>query len=296
MDEQIKYEGSAYIGVVGPDMIPGQASLSIAKIVRRDGDAAPVFHFATKGYEARQMHVDTFMASDHSWILLLDSDMIFEPHTLERLRSHELPFVTGLYMRRRIQPLMPVWFHPYSGAWPMEPFMDRIERPRLYRLGASGWGCMLIHRAVIEATKPILKGEHEILEDDMDVWPYDLARVMALTAELERATHEPMTDAIRNGIKHLSSELRREFKPLRARRDIVGSDIRYPFYAMHAGFQLVGDTEVRPSHVLNYALTPDDWDQVPHEHWVRSRAELQLNTLEDREVFRRNMAALGVTS
>ena len=224
----MQYEGRAYIGVVGPDTIPVHAVISIMNIERRPGDAAPRFQMATKGYEARQMHINQFLASEHDWILLLDHDMIFPADTLERLRSHGKPYVTGLYMRRRHSPMLPVWYEPYTGEWPMMPFTADPARGRLHELGASGWGCILLHRAVIEGTRPFLGGEQEVIEDDMDVWP---------------ATGEP----------------------LRGTKDIVGSDIRYPVYARQAGYILYGDPDVRPSHIMQYPLSPDDYTGTPVE-------------------------------
>lgn len=227
-----EYTGSCYIGVVGAENIPVLAVTSIMKIARREGDGVPQFVTATKGYVARQTLINNFMESEHDFLLLLDHDMIFPDDTLERLRSHGLPYVSGYYMRRQFGPMYSVWFEPFT-QWPHMPVLYEPERGRLHELGASGWGCILIHREVIETTRDkVLKGEGDVIEDDMDVWPYDLKKVLA-------------------GKKKL--------KPLRAMKDVVGSDIRYPFYAKAAGFTLYGDPEVRPKHILDYPLSPDDF-------------------------------------
>jgi len=73
-------------------------------------------------------------------------------------------------MRRRFAPMFSVWFEPFDGVWPLMPFTDDPERGRLHELGASGWGCILLHRDVIEGTRPYLDGYQEVLEDAM----YDL--------------------------------------------------------------------------------------------------------------------------
>lgn len=232
---QKEYEGSAYIGVVGPDTIPVQAVISIMNIARRPGDAAPHFQIATKGYEARQKCIDEFMASEHDFCLLLDHDMIFPPDTLERLRSHKLPYVSGLYMRRRFAPMIPIWFEPYTGEWPQSPFMKDPERGKLHPIGASGWGCILIHREVIEKTRPLLGGQQELLEESMHSW--------ADSGEILRGRHDP-----------------------------VGSDVRYPIYALRAGYQLFGDPDVRCSHLMMYPLSPDDYSGTPEstrQEWAQ---------------------------
>lgn len=226
------YEGTCYIGVVGPDTIPNLAVISIMNMQRREGDASPSLIAATKGYEARQQHIDRFMDSEHDFILLLDHDMIFEPDTLEKLRSHKMPYVSGYYMRRRYAPIYSVWYEPFR-QWPMRPYLADPPTDELVPLGASGWGCILLHREVIQKTRErVLCGEPDVIEDDMDVWPYDLAKIM-------------------RGEERI--------RPLRGIKSPIGSDIRYPFYAYHAGYQLYGDASVRPRHIANYPITADDF-------------------------------------
>lgn len=244
------YKGSCYIGVVGSEDENGECRDTIERIERKTGDTAPVFIRATKGYEARQMHLNNWYENTkHAFMLLLDSDMKFPVHTLKRLRAHGLPFVSGLYMRRRYAPIAPVWFEQgEAGAMPMTPFTAVPMENTLYKLGASGWGCILIHRDVITATRPLLKGEAEIIEDDMDIYPYDLRVVM---------------DALNNfsddNARETIEVLRKEIRPLRGLKDSVGSDIRFPFFARLAGFELHGDTGVMCEHMLNYPISPMDY-------------------------------------
>ena len=244
------YKGSCYIGVVGSEDENGECRDTIERIERKTGDTAPVFIRATKGYEARQMHLNNWYENTkHPFMLLLDSDMKFPAHTLKRLRAHGLPFISGLYMRRRYAPIAPVWFEQgEAGAMPMTPFTAVPMENTIYKLGASGWGCILIHRDVVTATRPLLKGEAEIIEDDMDIHPYDLRVVM---------------DALNNfsddNARETIEVLRKEIRPLRGLKDSVGSDIRFPFFARLAGFELHGDTGVMCEHMLNYPISPMDY-------------------------------------
>ena len=227
---------SVYIGVAGgAEMVHFSAYASIMNMTRRDGDSVPTFIQGTKGYEVRQNHFDRFIASDHDYILLLDGDMVFQEDTLERLRSHERPYVSGLYCYRTLNPIRLMWFQPWDGNFPFKPWIDPPERGRLHDIGASGWGCVLIHRDVVMATRGILAGEYDVLEDDMDVWPG--------------------TDLVLRGMQ----------------RPIIGSDIRYPFYARAAGYQLQGDPDVRPRHLLTYGLSPDDYENQPLERLEATR-------------------------
>jgi len=248
-----EYTGSVYFAVVGSETENGQCRDSIEVIKRRKGDTPPIYVRATKGYEARQMHLNNWYDKTSSeFILFLDSDMMFPVDTLEKLRNHKLPYVSGFYMRRTFNPVAPVWFeNGEPGAMPMKPFTFVPEKDRLYPIGASGWGCILIHRDVVTATRKILKGELDIIEDDMDVAPYDLPRIVKALAS--------------GDIK----ALREEIRPLRMVKDIVGSDIRFPFYAKLTGYQLWGDSGVNCGHVVNYPIRMEDYINQP-AHVVRS--------------------------
>lgn len=235
---------TCYIGVAGgAEMIHFAAYASIMNLTRREGDSLPQFIQGTKGYEVRQQHFNRFIESEHDYMLLLDGDMVFEPDTLERLRSWERPYVSGLYCYRSLNPIRLMWFQPWDGAWPFKPWIDPPERGKLHAIGASGWGCILIHRDVVNAVRGILKDELDVLEDAMYAWP--------------RYPDEP--EEILRGDRHT----------------IIGSDLRYPFYARAAGYQLQGDPDVRPRHLLTYGLSPDDYENQPAERLEATRAMLE---------------------
>lgn len=270
---------TCYIAVTGGEDEHGPCRDSIHGITQRPGDGGPVFGRGTKGYEVRQKHIDRFMTTKHDWLLMLDADMLHPANTLERLRSHGLQFVSGFYMRRSVTPVAPVWYKPFAGAWPHEPFLDDIEDNTIYALGASGWGCMLIHRDVITATRAILKGEPEIIEDDMDVWPYDINVVMRAMSGIEAGLTEGDQAA---AVKALG-ELKREFRPLRVDKlTAIGSDIRYPFYALQAGFQLYGDSGVNCGHDFHYPLSLADWKATPEEYKADVRKQTGEHVKEQR--------------
>lgn len=254
MEDRIKYEGSCYIGVVGSENENGECRDTIESIERTEKDTRPVYIRATKGYEARQMHLNNwYEANEHPFLLLLDHDMKFPADTLVRLRSYGLPYMSGLYMRRRYNPIAPVWFdYGETGHMPMSPFTAVPAENTLYKIGASGWGCVLIHRDVVTAVKKVLKGEPEILEDDMDLYPYDLGEIVHALNALDK---NPEGGDARKHIEVLKKEIR----PLRGVKDPVGSDIRFPFYARLAGFDLIGDSGVLCEHMLNYPINPTDY-------------------------------------
>lgn len=254
-----QYSGTVYIGSTGADVAPLKSLSSIVNIQKRDGDEGPYLLSGTKGYNIRQVHLNNFMESDHDFILFLDHDMVFQPDTLERLRKHKLPYVSGYYLRRQFDPMYPVWYHPFSGEWPHEPFLQAPMDDTLYPLGGSGWGCVLMHRDVVTATREILHGELEIIEDDMDVWPYDLKEVLAGRDSL---------------------------RPLRGiKTDLVGSDVRFPFYAGYAGFQLIGDPMVHPKHVTPYEIDKADYFSRPMVQVSNMMADITAGSGKERKAM-----------
>jgi len=285
---------SVYIGVVGGETIPYNAISSIYRIARRPIDTDPLYIAATKGFEARQSHINNFIASKHDYILLLDHDMVFPTDTLERLLSHKMPYVSGLYMRRTHSPILPIWFESEQpGEIPNRWFTRQIEDNKLYEIGASGWGVMLMHRSVVEKTRELLKGEPDIIEDDMDVYPYNLGRIMqAVNALGELADNPPARPIILPALKEYANILREEIRPNRVVRDHVGSDVRYPFYAKLAGFQLYGDSSVKCDHILNYPLSALDWTAQGPEYVAELQAKTNDMTDKERERIAKARAAL----
>jgi hypothetical protein len=259
----LDYKGSCYIAVVGNEYEYGPCRDSVENIIRHSKDTPPQYIRATKGYEARQMHLNNwYEKTKHPFILFLDADMLFPVDALERLRRHKKPYVTGFYMRRTIRPVAPVWFEQNKpGVMPFRPMTAILEKNKTYPVGASGWGCVLIHRDVITAMKKILKGEPEIIEDDMDIYPYNTKKLFtALQVVRDGLSGKKINP--KTAQKSLITIVN-ELQPLRGMKDTVGSDIRFPFYAMLAGFPLMGDTGVACDHMANYPVSVNDWLNQP---------------------------------
>lgn len=284
-----EYTGSVYVGVVGDEIEIGECRDSIDAIRRRQGDVLRR-NRGTKGFETRGMHYKTwYEETKHEFLCLLDHDMVFQPDTLERLRNHKLPFVSGYYLRRDYAPISPVWYKPGT-RFPLIPWTEEPERGKLHKLGASGWGCILLHREVADAVKTVLKGEDPIIEDDMDVWPYDLERVMgAIHGLTELVNEKPPARMLRAALEKYEEALREEIKPLRGIKTNVGSDLRYPFYAREAGFTLMGDPDIRPGHMVNYPLAPDDYSGQDDEFREELKKEWQKSVKKERALVDKHL-------
>jgi hypothetical protein len=264
-------------------------------MTRGSADAAPRWVRGTKGYESRQRHIDNWIKDTvYDYILLMDHDMVFPADALVSLLAHGKPYVSGLYMRRQFLPIAPVWFKPWAGAWPLEPWSSDPERGKLHKIGASGWGCLLMHRDVITETSKILKGEQIILEDDLDVWPYDLDAVMGAIKGIRELVGAAGLSAgnLRKTITAHVATLEQEIRPLRVIKNIVGSDIRFPFFALQAGYQLWGDPDVRPGHVLEYPLSPDDFTGQSEEYRKELKQKIRKDFTPERDEIKAKREAL----
>ena len=274
---------NCYIGVVESEIEYGLCRDSIEKIIIREGDIKPVFIRATKGYEARQQHFNNWLKDTNcEMMLILDGDMIFPPNVLETLRSRNLPYISGTYLRRTYSPTAPVWFEKMDGVnFPYKPFTQKIEPNQIIEIGASGWGCILIHREVAEAVQNILKGESFVLEDDMDIYPYDLNRIMTAIHVLDNISKKENIPA--SALRDYIDILKEEIRPLRITKDIVGSDIRFPFFAKLAGYPLYLDTSVQCGHMLNYNLMPSDYQGMPDEVVSNIEQEISKQVRKERD-------------
>lgn len=283
-----------YIGVVGSELENGECRDSIQKIIIRDGDIPPVFIRATKGFEARQQHFNNWLEkTDCELMLLLDSDMVFTPDTLEKLRSRNLPYLSGTYLRRTYAPTSPVWFEKMEGVnFPYKPYTKKIEPNQLIEIGASGWGCILIHRDVALAVKDLLKGEDLVIEDDMDIYPYNLQRVMSALYVLGNVSKKKGVPA--TALTEYVDILLEEIRPLRGKKDNVGSDIRFPFFAKLAGYSLYLDTNVQCGHMLNYNLMPSDFNNMPDVTVNQIDSEMNIQVSRENQKIKKTVESLDM--
>ncbi len=99
----------------------------------------------------------TFLSSPCEWLFQLDTDIAFDPDTLDRLldtaKETDAKIVSGLYigrinMKEGGPQLCPVWFMKKPSGY----FRTVGElRTAPQEVDAVGMGCVLIHRSVFEA-------------------------------------------------------------------------------------------------------------------------------------------------
>ena len=89
----------------------------------------------------------------------------------------------------------------------------------------------------------------------MDVYPYDIETMFRLIGILNRTNNMEL-------MKKAAEALKREFRPLRGLKDNVGSDVRFPFFAKQAGYDLYLNPDVQPGHTIQYYVSGDDYKKA----------------------------------
>jgi len=102
---------------------------------------------------SREILLDEFLKGDSEWVWIVDTDMIIPPHTLMRLLSHNKRMISALYFGRG-EKAYPIIFEVEPlHQWPKTRYFFYPQN-QLIEVGATGHGCLLIHRSVLEALEP----------------------------------------------------------------------------------------------------------------------------------------------
>lgn len=111
--------------------------------------------------EARNQVIDNFAALEQQpeWLLMIDSDMTFEPDLLERMLAVadpvEVPILGGLCFAggRHHDPYPTIYRQIEKDGYLSVDRVYDYPRDALVKVGATGAACMLIHRNALGAMK-----------------------------------------------------------------------------------------------------------------------------------------------
>lgn len=143
------------IAVPCMDQIPSRFAYSLA-MLKKVEECALTFEIGSLIYTSRDNIAKKAIEMEADYVFWLDSDMIFEPNTLERLlaRMEEdktIDIITGLYFRR-VPPFSPVLFDRLDIDVEKDvcfwtEFKDVPEG--VFDVGGCGFGCVLMTTDVI---------------------------------------------------------------------------------------------------------------------------------------------------
>lgn len=126
------------------DQVPAQFAQSLATLNRVD-ETLVAFQISSLIYTARDELAKKAIELAADYVLWLDSDMVFNPDTLQRLLAdiEEGEIITGLYYRR-VSPFSPVAFKKLElvdGRFESEGLNDIPKE--LFEVEGCGFGCVL---------------------------------------------------------------------------------------------------------------------------------------------------------
>ena len=102
-------------------------------------------------HSAARNHLAWSMQGD--WLLMLDTDMVFEPDLAARLvramYQYNLDIVTGLYVYKA-HPAVPTVYMYNDRTGNHEPIGSWDKSSEIFEISSSGGGCLLIRRRVFD--------------------------------------------------------------------------------------------------------------------------------------------------
>jgi GT2 family glycosyltransferase len=125
---------------------------------------------------SRNILREQVLEKGYDYFLCLEQDVIPPRDIIERLLQHQQPVVTGVYYMEYDlkkqgtligKKILPLLYARHDCDNLIQLTSEKIQAPQLLRVAASGLGCMLIHRSVLE------KISFRYVEDKLvfdDIW------------------------------------------------------------------------------------------------------------------------------
>lgn len=132
------------------DMVAAAFSQSLA-MLHRVGQCYVMHMAGSLVYDARNKLAAKAVELECDYVMWFDSDMVFEPDTLERLIAHDKDIVTGIY-HRRSGSYKPVLFKELTdngdGTFTAVDYLD-YPTDGLFKVAGMGFGCVLMKTSVL---------------------------------------------------------------------------------------------------------------------------------------------------
>jgi len=124
---------------------------SIYDLIIPDGCVADFQYFF--GYNIDQIRnlIADWIVNGYDYLFSVDSDISFNPDTLEKLLKHDVDVVSGLYIQRKPgQHILEVYEHNGRGGVNNIPY-EKIKGKGLLEIASCGFGCVLVKSQVMKA-------------------------------------------------------------------------------------------------------------------------------------------------
>lgn len=102
------------------------------------------------GYNIAQIrNLIAHWAKNYDYLFSVDSDIVFEKNTLEKLLQHDKDIVSGLYIQRKEEKILEIYESNEIGGV-KNIALEKTLKQKLIEIEACGFGCVLIKSEVIE--------------------------------------------------------------------------------------------------------------------------------------------------
>lgn len=142
------------IAVPSMDSVPAVFAQSLS-MLRKVGDCAVAFQIGSLVYDSRNNLAKHALSMKADFVLWLDSDMMFEPDTLERMMAkmeeRDLDILSGIYYRRR-HPFSPVLLKKLSideNYFANYENYNSYPEDDIFEVEGIGFGCVLMRSDVL---------------------------------------------------------------------------------------------------------------------------------------------------
>jgi hypothetical protein len=168
----------------------------------------------------RESMVNTALAAGFEWIFFLDSDVILPKDVFQKLFSHNLQLVCGLYKAKKPNGFFWAAWMKGKDNTGKDAFVPVASWTcRLFEVDVIGTGCMLVHRSVFEEIRK---------KTDLPFFMWSKERNPTLLDKMG-----------------IPNPMMRE----------VSEDFWFCMLARHCGFKIVVDGEVKCGHITTVKLT-----------------------------------------
>lgn len=142
------------VAIPAMNSVPTQFAASLA-LLRKDEDTVIGFKIGSLVYSARNELALSAVKMGADYVLWLDSDMVFEPDTLDRLmkdaQEKQGDIISGVYYKR-VYPYTPVLYEKFDITDNQTTHKVQAEIPdHIFEIDACGFGCVLTPVPVLKA-------------------------------------------------------------------------------------------------------------------------------------------------
>jgi hypothetical protein len=193
-------------------------------------------HETTNIPHGRNQIVRTFLnETDAEWLWFIDTDQTFDADTLDRMLAsadpHQRPILGALvfsYSRGDAQEIVPTLWTVHNEAFVR---ITQIPAGEQYlTLAATGTGCVLIHRSVLEAVRDLPVPTRPEITFGQTAWPWF----------------------------QYSDWINADGHP-----DVMGEDLTFFLRAAAAGYPTTVDTTIEVGHVKTTEITRASYERQP---------------------------------